>query len=128
LDFASVLFLTAGINQATLLAFTIVYMVAVTWFLVPFSAYSFEFMERASRGRGREMENLTVREIPLNAGRILGLLLFLAGWQYYGEAGLKGGLLLLGFGHPAVWWIFTRTMRGRLKPGSRHPELEEETA
>ncbi len=128
LDFASVLILLLGVTPATLLAFTVVYMVAVTWFLVPFSAYSFEFMERASRGRGREMENLTVREIPLNLGRITGLLLFFAGWEHFGDAGLKGGLLFLGVGHVAVWYIFTRTMKGRLRPAKRPLDLEEETA
>lgn len=129
LDFASVLILLVGIDRWTLLAFTVVYMVAVTWFLVPFSAYSFEFMERASRGRGREMENLTVREIPLNVGRILSVGFFLWAWTRFGDAGLKGCLLFLGVGHVAVWYIFTRTMKGRL--GMRAPrrsrELEEET-
>jgi YQGE family putative transporter len=130
LDFASVLILLFGIDRVSLLAFTVTYMVAVTWFLVPFSAYSFEFMERASRGRGREMENLTVREIPLNLGRIAGVLFFLAGWRAFGDAGLKVCLLVLGVGHVAVWYIFTHTMRGRLGHGSprRSRELEEETA
>jgi hypothetical protein len=60
-------------------------------------------------GQGRRtLENLTVREIPLNLGRIVGLLIFQYSCLKFGETGLRWSVLFLGSAHVGVWWILTR--------------------
>jgi hypothetical protein len=95
------------LNTHTLLLFTVVAAVASALFQTTFSSYSFDIMEAASGGEKRTLENLTVREIPLNAGRIVGLVFFMASLDRFGETGLRSSLLILGSAHVGVWWILT---------------------
>jgi YQGE family putative transporter len=107
LDVAGVGILVWRLDVTTLLCFVVLYAVATAVFKVTFTSYSFDIMEAAG-GPGRTLENLAVREVPLNAGRVLGLLLFLWAVHVFGEGGLKAALFFLGSAHVGVWWILSR--------------------
>jgi len=84
------------VGYLTLLIYALLNMVGVTWFQVVFSALGFEVAERAREYKKRKLEYLAIRELPLAAGRILGLSLFMASQSYFGESGLRMGMLALG--------------------------------
>jgi MFS transporter, YQGE family, putative transporter len=107
IDVAAVGVLAWRLDIHTLLAFTAMYAVALALFKVTFYSYSFDIMEAAG-GQARILENLAVREIPLAAGRILGLLAFMVSVDRFGETGLRTALFLLGSAHVPVWWILSR--------------------
>ena len=107
LDATGVALLAWRLNIHTLLWFTIVAAVAAALFQVTFSSYSFDIMEKAGGDEKRTLENLTIREMPLNAGRIVGLLIFWACLTRFGETGLRYSVLILGSAHIGVWWILT---------------------
>jgi len=117
-DVLGVTLLVWRLDVHTLLAFTVLFAFALSLFQVTFSSYSFDIMSAAG-GPRRTLENLTVREIPLGLGRILGLLIFMVAQDRFGEVGLKAALWVLGAAHVGVWWILSRwtpTPEGKVKP------------
>lgn len=108
LDVLGVTLLAWRLDASTLLAFTILLGVSGALFQVTFTSYSFDIMGAAQGGEQRTLENLTIREVPLNLGRIVGLLIFQACCNHFGEAGLRWSVLFLGSAHVGVWWILTR--------------------
>jgi YQGE family putative transporter len=107
LDVAGVSLLAWRLDSHTLLLFTVVAAISGALFQVTFSSYSFDIMEFACGGEKRTLENLTVREIPLNLGRIVGLVIFMMSCSHFGETGLRVSVLVLGSAHVGVWWILT---------------------
>jgi hypothetical protein len=53
-------------------------------------------LEKAREAKTRKIEYLATREVPLAFGRVLGVLLFLAGQSYYGDFGFRLTILILG--------------------------------
>lgn len=92
----STLVLAFSLGPMALLLFVILYAIGMTWFQVGFSAISFDVIEKAPESPKRKLEYLTLREIPLAIGRILGLSLFWFGQSWFGETGLRVALVVLG--------------------------------
>jgi hypothetical protein len=74
----------------------VLYSVGLTWFQVGFSAISFEAIEGAGESQKRKLEYLTLRELPLFLGRIIGLGGFWWAQSRFGEAGIRVAVFLLG--------------------------------
>jgi YQGE family putative transporter len=110
LDVVGVSLLAWRLDTTTLLIFTMLLGVSGALFQVTFTSYSFDIMGAATgdERQRRTLENLTVREIPLNLGRIVGLAIFQVCSSYFGEMGLRMSILFLGSAHVGVWWILTR--------------------
>jgi hypothetical protein len=96
LIFIGGLFLSWRIDNLTLWAFAILNTIGVTWFLVGFSALSFEAIEKAVDAKNRKLEYLAIREIPLGTGRLIGLFFLLWCQGRFGEPGLRTVIFLLG--------------------------------
>ncbi len=92
----STLVLAFSLGPMALLLFVILYAIGMTWFQVGFSAISFDVIEKAKDSRKRKLEYLTLREIPLAIGRVLGLSLFWFGQSRFGDMGLRVALVALG--------------------------------
>lgn len=108
LDVAGVALLAWRLDVQMLLIFTVVAAVSGALFQVTFTSYSFDIMGAVGGEGKRTLENLTVREIPLNLGRVVGLVIFMVCCDRFGEVGLKASVLVLGSAHVGVWWILTR--------------------
>jgi len=108
IDVLGVSLLAWRLDPTTLLIFTILLGVSGALFQVTFTSYSFDIMGAVGGQGRRTLENLTVREIPLNLGRIVGLLIFQYSCLKFGETGLRWSVLFLGSAHVGVWWILTR--------------------
>lgn len=122
LDFLSVGLLVWKITPVTLFFFTLCYSTANTGFRVTFNAFSFELMEKTRKEKkNMEFEHLAVREFPLNAGRLLGLMLFLWGGRFFGDLGMRIALFFLGAGHIAIWWMLTHTLRSAWEAPLKQP-------
>ncbi len=91
----STLVLAVSLGPIPLLLFGILFSIGSTWFLIGFSAISFNVIEKAHKSQERKLEYLTLRELPLVAGRLMGLCLFWYGLSK-GDAGLRIALVLLG--------------------------------
>jgi YQGE family putative transporter len=84
------------INYLTLLVYALMAAVGSTWLQVVYGAFSFTVLEKAREAKTRKIEYLATREVPLAFGRVLGVLLFLAGQSYYGDFGFRLTILILG--------------------------------
>ncbi len=91
--------LSLGVNYFSILAYSVLAMTGGTWLQVVFGAVSFTILEKAREAKTRRIEYLAAREVPLALGRVLGLGCFLAGQSYFGEAGLRIAVLVLGSAH-----------------------------
>jgi len=108
LDVAGVALLAWRLDVQMLLIFTVVAAVSGALFQVTFTSYYFDIMGAVGGEGKRTLENLTVREIPLNLGRVVGLIIFMVCCDRFGDVGLKASVLVLGSAHVGVWWILTR--------------------
>ena len=93
---AACLLLASSMSPMALLLFGILYSVGLTWFQVGFSAISFEAIEGARNSSKRKLEYLTLREIPLLLGRVIGLGGFWWAQSRFGETGIRAAVFLLG--------------------------------
>jgi YQGE family putative transporter len=93
---AASMLLAFSMGPLVLLGFAVLYAVGVTWFQVGFSAISFEVIEQAGESHRRKLEYLTLREMPLALGRLLGLAGFWAAQARFGETGLRTAVFILG--------------------------------
>jgi YQGE family putative transporter len=105
----AVLFLGYGITYWTLGAFVLLNAVGVSWLQVVFNAVYFEVVEGAREGKRRKLEYLALRELPLTAGRIIGLGFFLGAHSYFGEAGLRAAIVALGCSHMGIFLFLPKS-------------------
>ncbi len=96
-------FLAVKINYFSLLVYAVLTAVGVTWFMVTFGVFAFEAVDGAREAKKYKLEYLAVREVPLWAGRSIGLGGMMVSQHYLGEAGLRLSLLVLGFMHMGVF-------------------------
>lgn len=93
---AASLVLALSMGPLALLLFSVLYWVGFTWFQVGFSAISFEVIENAPQSAKCKLEYLTLREMPLALGRLLGLAGFWALQAWSGETGIRVAVFILG--------------------------------
>jgi hypothetical protein len=83
-------------------------MSGATWFQVTYAALSFRVMEKARESESRKLEYLSLRELPLMAGRVLSLSGFLLAWSHFGETGLRTTIFILGICQMSVFLFFPK--------------------
>jgi hypothetical protein len=119
------LLLSWKIGVFTLLAFAALNMVGTSWFQVVFGAIGFELMEKAVEYRKHKLEYLTVREIPLGIGRLIGLSFLMIAQGRLGEDGLRLTFLVLGLVQMTVLFFIPK---GKKRPSKKHlAEIEVES-
>jgi hypothetical protein len=84
-------------------------------------------MEKAVEYDQHKLEYLTVREIPLGIGRLIGLSFLLIAQSRLGENGLRMTLFLLGFVQMTVLIFMPRDGQGAAKPRLEDMEMEKYT-
>jgi MFS family permease len=98
--------LSIHVAYFTLFLYAILAMIGGTWLQVVFGAFSFTILEKAKEAKKHRVEYLAVREVPLAAGRILSLVGLYLGQTYFNESGLRWAVLILGFSHAGLLWLF----------------------
>lgn len=98
--------LSIHVAYFTLFLYAVLAMIGGTWLQVVFGAFSFTILEKAKEAKKHRVEYLAVREVPLAAGRILSLVGLYLGQTYFNESGLRWAVLILGFSHAGLLWLF----------------------
>jgi MFS family permease len=88
--------LSISMGPMALLFFAVLNSTGMTWFQVGFSAISFNVIDKARQSAKYKLEYLTLRELPLALGRLMGLAGFWALELKFGDAGIRIAVLILG--------------------------------
>jgi YQGE family putative transporter len=107
-----------GASWGLMLAYGLITAIATPFWSTAFGAASFEIIRQASEGRNLRVEMIAAREIPLNIGRVITLVLFLkAAPEGRGIAFLQVLLAVLGLAFPAAWF-FVRDKGAKAPPSA----------
>jgi YQGE family putative transporter len=93
--FLTVFLLIYKINFVTLLIYGIFSAIADTLVRIPISAHALDVIGLDAHANERKMEYLVAREVPIAAGRILMLVIFVIFLQYMPVNGIKAIILLI---------------------------------
>jgi MFS transporter, YQGE family, putative transporter len=102
------LLLLAEINVYTLLAFGIVNAIFTPYILVPYSSIGFDVMEQSPLSAKLRTEFIIVREIAVNIGRVIPVLLFIFFYDAEGLSVIKWFLLVPTLALLGVWRPLSR--------------------
>lgn len=107
--FASIFLIIFDLSYTRLLIYGGVIAIAYPLLLVPYSSMTFDVIGRGWRAAEMRIEYIVVREIYLNAGRILSIILFLIGITYFEDEKIIPVLLiLLGAGHTLIYFFIKK--------------------
>lgn len=110
--------LALGASWGVMLAYGLLTAIANPFWSTAFGAASFEVIRNASEGRNLRVEMIAAREIPLNVGRMVTVLLFLKYAPAQGGIGFLEVLLAgLGLTYP-VAWLFVRDKGSNAPPSA----------
>ncbi len=124
---AAAVTLSWKIGYFSLMVFGVLNTIGTSWFQVAFSTLGFNLMEKAVEYNKHKLEYLTVREIPLGIGRLIGLSFLLIAQSRLGENGLRITLFLLGFVQMTVLIFMPRDDQSASKSRLDNMELEKYT-
>lgn len=105
--YAALVLIVFDLSFARLLTYGIVISIAYPILLVPYVSLTYDVIGSAWKAREMRIEYIVIRELYLNAGRILSILLLMGLILLFGEEkGVPVALVLLGGGHFVIyWWI-----------------------
>jgi YQGE family putative transporter len=104
LAFAAAFLLLYKINFTTLLIYGIIGAVADYLVRIPISAHALDVISLDANANERKMEYIVARDIPIAAGRIIMLVVFVLFLQYMPVNGIKGIILLISMFPLGVYW------------------------
>lgn len=105
------------VNYLSLFAYACLAAVGSTWIQIVYGAFSFTVLEKAKEAGKRKIEYLAAREVPLAVGRILGVVLFLAGQSYFGDMGFRLAILVLGAAPLSIFLVLPKNKVGEIHAG-----------
>jgi MFS transporter, YQGE family, putative transporter len=105
------LLLLIEINAYTLLTFGIVNAIFTPYILVPYSSIGFDVMAQSPLSAKLRTEFIIVREIAVNIGRVIPVLLFIYFYDAEGLSVIKWFLLVPTIALLGVWWPLSRIGR-----------------
>ncbi|MBM7646373.1 YQGE family putative transporter [Scopulibacillus daqui] len=105
--YAAIFLLIFHLNYKNLMIYAVLIALAYPALVVPYGSLTFDVIGKGWRSASMRIEYVVVREIFYNSGRITSILLFLAAVLLFkDEQGLRCLLLIIGLGHPMVYfWI-----------------------
>lgn len=105
--YAAVFLIVFELSFARLITYGVVISVAYPLLLVPYLSLTYDVIGSAWKAREMRIEYIVIRELYLNAGRIVSILVLLfAIYQLGEEKGIPLALIVLGAGHLCIYgWI-----------------------
>lgn len=101
-------------NFVKLIIYAVVIAIAYPIVLVPYISTTYDVIGTGWKAAEMRIEYIVVREIFLNAGRIVSILAFLAAIRFFNqEKSIPILLLILGAGHSCIYWFIKNV---RFKP------------
>lgn len=104
LAFASAFLLLYRINFVTLLIYGIIGAVADFLVRIPISAHALDVISLDANANERKMEYIVARDVPIAAGRIVMLIVFVLFLQYMPVTGIKTIIMLISLFPFGVYW------------------------
>jgi MFS transporter, YQGE family, putative transporter len=102
----SVTFIIFDISYIRLIMYAATIAIAYPLLLVPYISITYDVIGQAKDIKVRRIEYIVVRELFLNAGRIVSILLFIAAVSFFNEKQSVPVLLaLIGSGHTFIYWF-----------------------
>lgn len=102
----STLILAAIPGTVGLILFGLIEAAFASFYNIPFSALQFEIMDGDKAHHEHRVEYITVRELPLNFGRLVSVIIFLLFVPYIKEpVAFAGFLFILTISHMAGWYV-----------------------
>ncbi len=102
------------INYLTIVIYAVLAATGSTWLQIVYGAFSFTILEKAREAHNYRIEYLAVREVPLAVGRVLGVILFLAGQSYFGSIGFRLAILILGSAYLGTFLFLPKNKVGEI--------------
>lgn len=104
--FFSILLIIFDVTYTKLLIYAAVIAIAYPLLLVPYSSMTYDVIGRGWKAAEMRVEYIVVKEIYLNAGRIVSIVLFLIGISYFAPEQIIPYLLVfLGAGHTLIYFF-----------------------
>jgi YQGE family putative transporter len=102
------------INYVTLLIFGVGVSLFFPLYIIPITSTVFDYIGRDKESASQRVEYVVLREVSLNAGRMLGTILFLFMIASGGPDALHLNVFLLAIGSAPIFsWLFMRTILKR---------------
>ncbi|MGM8214121.1 MFS transporter [Bacillaceae bacterium W0354] len=103
--FGSIFWLLGAEQPIEFYIYSVVVGLSLPFFLSPFTSISYDVIGKARMAREYRVEYIIFRDIILNLGRTLSVLLFLIGlWLFQEENWIKYGLIIFGSGYLLTSW------------------------
>ncbi|MGG5255038.1 MFS transporter [Neobacillus sp. SM06] len=107
--YAAILLIIWDVNYVKLILYAALIAVAYPVLLVPYISTTYDVIGTGWRAAEMRIEYIVVREIFLNVGRIVSILLFLMAITWFNEQkSIPILLLILGAGHTVIYWFIKR--------------------
>lgn len=107
--YAAILLIIWDVNYLKLMLYAATIAIAYPVLLVPYVSTTFDVIGTGWRAAEMRIEYIVVRELFLNAGRIISILAFLLAISWFNEQkSIPILLLILGAGHTCIYWFIKR--------------------
>ncbi|MDR6998760.1 MFS transporter [Neobacillus niacini] len=107
--YLAILLIVWDVNFVKLLIYAATIAIAYPLLLVPYISTTYDVIGTGWKAAEMRIEYIVVREIFLNAGRVVSILLFLAAITWFNEKNsIPILLLILGAGHTCIYWFVKR--------------------
>lgn len=126
--YLSIFLLVFELTFNKLIVYAVVIAIAYPILLVPYMSLTYDVIGRAWKAAEMRVEYIVVRELYLNSGRIVSILLFLTTITIFKEEkGIPGLLLVIGAGHLIIYLFIKNIQKSREKnkKGERIPLLKQ---
>lgn len=107
--YAAVLLIVWDVSYYKLLIYAGMIAMAYPILLVPYMSMTYDVIGQSWKAAEMRIEYIVVREIFLNGGRIVSILVFLAAVTWFDQSkSIPVLLLILGAGHTCIYWFIKR--------------------
>ena len=106
--YGAVYLLIFNLNYTMLMVYAVTVAIAYPLLFIPYGSLTYDVIGRGWKAGEMRIEYIVVKELFLNAGRILSILLFLGTIWYFknDEQGIRYLMMVIGTGHLAIYfWI-----------------------
>ncbi|TSB46723.1 MFS transporter [Alkalicoccobacillus porphyridii] len=103
--YVAIFLIVTHLTYPKLILYGILISIAYPMLLVPYISLTYDVIGKAWKAAEMRVEYMVVRELFLNAGRVISVLLFIFSISFFQEStAIPVLLLLLGAGHAVIYW------------------------
>ncbi|NNV05405.1 MFS transporter [Geobacillus sp. C56-T2] len=121
--YAAIFLIVFQPSYPRLIIYAVTIAIAYPILLVPYSSLTFDVIGRSWKSAEARVEYIVVRELFLNAGRVVSILAFLTAVALFGEKnGIRALMFVCGAGHLVIYWFVRRIRFTDGQPERGRPE------